>query len=247
MPAKYLRWPASDQPIFEIVAQRRIATPSPLVIDAPFFWSFGELRVPLQIWQALGRYNVWIEPVLIAEWLRLMEGYAGASAPQVRQLAQSLLVWADPERDTRIAREAVASMRGAGRPVYCVWSGQRLRDDYDIDHCFPFAAWPCGDAWNLMPASKPINNQKSNRLVTQGALERAGDIIVEWWDGAFLSSGDDASRRFFMEAAQTLPLLIEKPGTADILDAMKVHRIRLAKDQGLRAWEPVLKADTVKM
>jgi hypothetical protein len=44
-----------------------------------------------------------------------------------------------------------------------------------------------------------------------------------------------------MEAAQTLPLLIENAGTADILDAMKVHRIRLAKDQGLRAWEPVIK------
>jgi SAM-dependent methyltransferase len=238
MPARYLRWPASDQPIFEIIAQRRIATPLPLTIDAPFLWSFGELRVPLQIWQALGRYNVWIEPVLIAEWLRLMEGYAGASAPHVRQLAQPLLVWADPERDTRIARDAVAQMRAAGKPVYCVWSGQRLQGDYDIDHCFPFAAWPCGDAWNLMPASKQINNQKSNRLVTQGALERAGDIIVNWWDGAFLSASDEASRRFFMEAAQTLPLLIEKPGTADILDAMKMHRIRLAKDQGLRGWEP---------
>jgi SAM-dependent methyltransferase len=237
MPARYLHWPNSDQPIFEIVAQRRIATPLPLTIDAPFLWSFGELRVPLPIWQALGRYNVWIEPVLIAEWLRLMEGYAGAGAPHVRQLASSLLVWADPERDTRIAREAVARMRAAGKPVYCVWSGQRLRETYDIDHCFPFAAWPCSDAWNLMPASKPVNNQKSNRLVTQGALIRAGDIIVDWWDGAFLSSGDDASRRFFMEAAQTLPLLVEKAGTGDVLDAMKVHRIRLAKDQGLRAWE----------
>jgi SAM-dependent methyltransferase len=238
MPGKYLRWPASDQPIFEIRAQRRIATPLPLTIDAPFLWSFGELRVPLQIWQALGRYNVWIEPVLIAEWLRLMEGYAGASAPDVRQRAQALLVWADPERDTRVAREAVARMRAAGKPVYCVWSGQRLQGDYDIDHCFPFAAWPCGDAWNLMPASKPINNQKSNRLVTQGALERAGAIIVDWWEGAFLSNGADAHRRFFLEAAQTLPLLIETPGPCDILDAMKVHRIRLAKDQGLRAWEP---------
>ena len=238
MPARYLRWPASEQPIFEIVPQRRMATPSPLSIDAPFLWSFGELRVPLQMWQALGRYNVWIEPVLIAEWLRLMEGYAGTSAADVRQRASSLLVWADPERDTRVARDAVARMRAAGKPVYCVWSGQRLRDDYDIDHCFPFAAWPCGDAWNLMPASKPINNQKSNRLVTQGALARAGDIIIDWWNGAFLSGGDDASGRFYMEAAQTLPLLIAKPGTNDVLDAMKVHRIRLAKDQGLRAWEP---------
>jgi hypothetical protein len=97
----------------------------------------------------------------------------------------------------------------AGKAVYCVWSGQRLRDDYDIDRCFPFAAWPSGDAWNLLPASKPINNQKSNRLVTQGALERADDINVDWSNGAFLSNGDAASHRLFMETAQTLPLLIE--------------------------------------
>lgn len=107
------------------------------------------------------------------------------------------------------------------------------------------AAWPSGQAWNLMPASRPINNQKSNRLVTQGALERVGDIIVNWWDGAFLSNGDDARQRFFMEATQTLPLLIAAPGTTDLLDAMKLHRIRLARDQGLRAWEPVLKASAV--
>lgn len=44
-----------------------------------------------------------------------------------------------------------------------------------------------------------------------------------------------------MEAAQTLPLLMERPGTADMLHTMNVHRIRLAQDQGLRAWEPTLK------
>jgi SAM-dependent methyltransferase len=238
MPAKYLRWPASDQPIFEIRSLRRTNTPSPLSVDTPFLWSFGELRVPLQIWQALTRYNVWIEPVLISEWVRLVEGYAGSNEPSVRQLAHSLLAWADPERDTRVAREAVTRMRAAGKPVYCVWSGQRLRDDYDIDHCFPFAAWPCGDAWNLMPASRQINNQKSNRLVTQGALERASEYITNWWEGAFLAGSDDSRSRFFLEAAQTLPLLIESPAPADIIDAMKVHRIRLAKDQGLRPWEP---------
>lgn len=238
MPAKYLRWPASDQSIFEIQSLRRTSTPSPLSIDTPFLWSFGELRVPLQIWQALTRYNVWIEPVLISEWVRLMEGYAGSGQPNVRQLAHSLLAWANPERDTQIAREAVTRIRAAGKAVFCVWSGQRLRDDYDIDHCFPFAAWPCGDAWNLMPASRQINNQKSNRLVTQGALERASDTITNWWEGAFLAGSDDARGRFFLEAAQTLPLLIESPAPADIIDAMKVHRIRLAKDQGLRPWEP---------
>jgi protein-L-isoaspartate O-methyltransferase len=240
MPAKYLRWPASDQPIFEIRSQRRTSTPSLLSIDTPFLWSFGELRVPTEIWQALTRYNVWIEPVLISEWVRLIEGYAGTSQPNVRQLAHSLLAWADPERDTRIARDAVGRMRAAGKAVYCVWSGQRLRDDYDIDHCFPFAAWPCGDAWNLMPASRQINNQKSNRLITQAALERASETITDWWEGAFLAGDAHTRSRFFLEAGQTLPLLIESPSPADVIDAMKVHRIRLAKDQGLRPWEPVL-------
>ena len=242
MPAKFLRWPASEQPIFDVRTLRRTSTVSPLSIDSAFLWSFGELRVPLPIWQALTRYNVWIEPVLISEWVRLIENYAGASQPNVRELAHALLAWADPERDTRVARAAVARMRATGKPVYCVWSGQRLRDDYDIDHCFPFAAWPCGDAWNLMPASKQINNQKSNRLVTHAALERASDTITHWWEGAFLAGDGDSRRRFFLEAGQTLPLLIECPAPANIIEAMKVHRIRLAKDQGLRPWEPVLSA-----
>jgi len=79
-----------------------------------------------------------------------------------------------------------------------------------------------------MPEPRSINDQKSNCLVTQGALKRADEVIVNWRDGAFLSDGDDAIRRFFMQAARTLQLSIEKVGTADILDAIKVHRIRLA-------------------
>ncbi|THC39879.1 methyltransferase type 12 [Massilia sp. Mn16-1_5] len=238
MPVRYLRWPASDDNIFHIKHQRRTSTPSSLRIDDPFLWSFGEFHVPLQIWDALSHYNVWVEPVLIGEWVRLMESYSGQLGPTIGQTAYSLLAWADPERDTRLARTAVERLRSQGKPVYCVWSGQRLRDDYDIDHCFPFAAWPCGDAWNLMPASKRINNEKSNRLVTQAALERASERIGEWWEDAFLSAGAGERRRFFLEAEQTLPMLQNAGSSLDLIDAMKVQRIRLAKDQGLRGWEP---------
>jgi len=238
MPVKYLRWPASSEPIFHIAHQRRTSTPSSLTIDDAFLWSFGEFHVPLQIWDALSHYNVWVEPVLVAEWVRLMESYAGQLGPALGQAACSLLAWADPERDTRFARAAVDRLRTQGKAVYCVWSGQRLRNDYDIDHCFPFAAWPCGDAWNLMPASKRINSEKSNRLVTQTALERASERITEWWEEAFLSIGTDARHRFFLEAEQTLPMPGAAASPADLIDAMKVQRIRLAKDQGLRPWEP---------
>jgi SAM-dependent methyltransferase len=238
MPANYLRWPASDNPIFEVTRRRQIPTPSPLQIDETFLWSLGDFRIPLEIWQALTHYNVWIEPVLVSEWVRLIESYCADGRPDVRTFAHSLLAWVDPARDTSFARAAVDRMRAAGKPVYCVWSGARLRDEYDVDHCFPFAAWPCGDAWNLMPASRQINIQKSNRLVTQAALERAGDTISSWWSDAFLSQGDGQRRQFFLEASQTLPILVTSPEPADVIDAMKVHRIRLSKDQGLRPWEP---------
>lgn len=245
MPAKYLRWPASDKPIFEVSRRRQSSTPERLLIDEPFLWSLGDFRVPPELWQALSHYNVWVEPVLVSEWVRLMENYAGRSRPDVRALAHTLLAWADPVRDTRLGRTAVERIRAAGKPVYCVWSGARLKEDYDVDHCFPYAAWPCGDAWNLMPAARRINIQKSNRLVTQAGLARASERIVDWWTDAWLGQGEAHERQFFLEASQTLPVLASSPGTADVIDAMKLHRIRLAKDQGLRPWEPAAPGERV--
>jgi SAM-dependent methyltransferase len=241
MPATYLRWPASANPIFNIEWRRQTSTQSELQIDEAFLWGFGDFHVPLDIWQALTHYNVWIEPVLVAEWVRLIEAYSGDRLPAVGILAHRLLTWADPVRDTTFARAAVDRIRAKGKPVYCVWTGARLGDKYDIDHCFPFAAWPCGDAWNLMPSARLINIQKSNRLVTQAALESASDRITEWWVDAFIDQSDGQRQRFFLEAAQTLPLLVASPGATDVIDAMKIHRIRLSKDQGLRAWEPGLR------
>lgn len=238
MPANYLRWPSSNQPIFEVTRRRMTATPEQLQIDAAFLWSLGDFRIPLDIWQALSHHNVWIEPVLVTEWVRLIESYSSGDRYDVRVLATSLLEWVDPLRDTNLARAAVARLRATGKPLYCVWSGAKLGDSYDIDHCFPFSAWPCDDAWNLMPASRAVNLQKSNRLVTRAALDRASDTIHAWWHGAFLDQGEHLRRQFFLEAEQTLPMLTASPGPADVIDAMQMHRIRLANDQGLRAWEP---------
>lgn len=114
-----------DQSIFEIRSLLRTSTPSPLLIDMPFVWNFGEL--PLQIWQAPTRFNVWIEPFSF-EWVRLIEGYAGTEQTNVRLPAHSLLAWADPERDARIARDVVARMRAAtSEDIRNQWPPRRRR------------------------------------------------------------------------------------------------------------------------
>jgi hypothetical protein len=94
-----------------------------------------------------------------------------------------------------------------------------------------------------MPASSAINSQKSNRLVTQEALHQASDRITDWWERAFFSLGDDARQRFFVEAGQTLPMLGTAPDPHDVIEAMKLQRMRLAKDQGLRPWTPTAGRD----
>jgi len=159
------------------------------------------------------------------------------STPE-RLLIDEPFLWSLGDFRVPLERTAVERIRAVGKPVYCVWSGARLKEDYNVDHCFPYAAWPCGDAWNLMPAARRINIQKSNRLVTQAGLARASERIVDWWTDAWLGQGEAHERQFFLEATQTLPVLASSPGTADVIDAMKLHRIRLAKDQGLRPWEP---------
>lgn len=239
MPAGHLFWPSSDKPIFDVRPRRRVTTPDRLVVDDSFLWSLGEFHLPAEIWQALCHHNVWIEPVLVAEWVRLIVGYAGPNAPSIRDKANALLAWADPERDTRLARETVERIRLAGKTVYCVWTGNRLRDQFEIDHCFPFSAWPCDDMWNLMPTGKKVNLEKSNRLVTMEMLERSAEHIVGWWTEAYITPSTESKMRFFSEAKQTLPIYSEALDVTEVIDAMKLHRIRLNRDQGLRAWPQI--------
>jgi hypothetical protein len=91
-----------------------------------------------------------------------------------------------------------------------------------------------GDTWKLRAAAQQINIQKSNRLVTQAALDRAGDTKGEWWSDAVLSQCEGLPRQFFLEAQQTLPVLVTIRERANLIDAMKVHRIRLSEPPGNR-------------
>ena len=39
------------------------------------------------------------------------------------------LEWLDPEHDTAEVRKIIANLKGHGKPVFCVWSGQELRSE----------------------------------------------------------------------------------------------------------------------
>jgi SAM-dependent methyltransferase len=203
MPATYMTYP-NGGPILPVERGRPGAAPGALLIDAAYLiMSFGTMRVPLHLWRALQRFTAWVEPALIAEWTRLMADYARRMGQALDQgQAAQAMVWSEPERDVALPRQ-IALRQLEARPLHCVWTGRALaQDSLDIDHLFPWSAWPCGDLWNLLPAHRLVNQRlKRDRLPAASTLAQAEERIHSWWQAAYLAPGDPLlSGRFAQEA-----------------------------------------------
>jgi hypothetical protein len=212
-------------------------------VDAPFLWSFGEFRIPTNVWLALTRLNVWIEPTLIAEWIRLMGRYLGRQGRTVREgTAQDALTWLDPARETAEVRKIAAGLISAGEKIYCIWTGRQLKEgEFDIDHCLPFVCWPNSDLWNLMPTTMRVNrHDKADRLVSAGLFDKAHDRILDWWNRAYLKRHDGIQIRFKQEARASLPITATSGvdiGIEDVFEGLLAKRLMLKASQGLVEWD----------
>jgi signal transduction histidine kinase len=167
MPAQHLTF-ADDTPVFPAARNRRPRAADSLALNAALFWAHGSIRVPQHVWQALRRMAAWIEPMLLAEWVRQTQGYAERAGRRVATDAVlTALRWLEPERDAEFVRRLVAIRLQRGERVACVWSGEPLGGrQVEVDHCLPWSGWPCNDLWNLLPASRAANQAKSEFLAT---------------------------------------------------------------------------------
>ncbi|WP_407927934.1 methyltransferase domain-containing protein [Belnapia arida] len=242
MPANYLTFPGGGR-ILETARARAPRPSGSLVVDGTFLSTFGSMRVPRHLWTAMQRFAVWVEPALISEWMRLMQGYAAA---QGRTLSTGVMAaamsWSDPVRDIAVPRARALAFMEDGTAVHCVWSGKRLAPDtLDVDHCLPWSAWPCGDLWNLMPSHRGVNqHSKRERLPSAVVLQRAEQAISEWWSAAYLRADERILPvRFTSEARASLPGLVSADafGPREVHTAMALQRTRLRQDQGVPEWE----------
>ena len=240
MPAHYITWP-DGRPMFPTTYAGRPRLRGSVVLDPELLWTFGYSDVPVELWWALRRLAAWIEPMLVAEWVRLTRAYAERQGRSLSgdAIAQSLR-WIDPKRDTGIVRALVGRMFEKGTPVYCIWSGKKIHDPsrIEIDHCFPWTVWPCDDLWNLLPTAVEVNQAKRDRLPSREALRSARERIASFWETAWIRS-EAFAERFFLEARASLPFEPAE-GTASRLDdlftAVEVQRLRLRRDQLVPEW-----------
>ena len=253
MPAKFLTL-QDGSPVFPVESRQPGRAPVGGRLDAPYLWSFGSFSVPRHLWRAFQRYNVWIEPALVAEWIRMMSDYARKQGNQLDEAAVTQgMAWSEPGRAVDVSRGRAVQLLDQGS-LHCVWSGNPLtRATLDIDHCFPWAAWPCGDLWNLLPASRNVNQrQKRDKLPADLALKRAKDRIIDWWNAGYVRTDDRLlTEQFTLEASATLPTLDVPVGSLDgvlaearlhrlledVFSAVSLQRLRLSNDQQIPEWE----------
>ncbi|QGN55664.1 hypothetical protein GKE62_15045 [Novosphingobium sp. Gsoil 351] len=139
MPANFIRFPNSDRRVFEIRKVRPQRSAATLELSLETLSDWGSLRVPGHIWRALSRLGVWVEPVLVSEWGRLVRGYADRMGGLVPADAiDRQLAWEEPVRSTSMGKEASQRLAAGGTSLRCVWTGVPLSSSQlDIDHCFP--------------------------------------------------------------------------------------------------------------
>jgi hypothetical protein len=156
----------------------------------------------------------------------------------------AFLNWASTARDpqtqaARLANQFIQDLLQTEH-LFCIWSSRRLSPTtLDIDHCFPWSAWPCGDLWNLMPAHREVNSKKSNRLPSAETLKSAHDRILNWWESGYNPNKNAAAGdRFFSEAKSALPLAysIDVPSVDDVFVGLEFQRLRLKHDQEIPEW-----------
>jgi hypothetical protein len=241
MPAHHLTF-ADDMAVFPTRYGRIPAGAATIMLDQAFLWQYGTTSVPLNIWNALRRMSAWIEPMLIAEWVRLTQVYADRQGRQVSaDDVMTALRWVEPKRDTTLVRGLALKILARGEMVRCVWSGRPLGADHlDIDHCLPWSAWACADLWNLLPSGSYVNrHNKGEKIIAGPVLAQAKPLILDWWREAYLE-GDHIPRyrsRFIEEAQTTLPLPMgECPDLEQLFQAVDFRRLRLRQDTQAPEW-----------
>ena len=240
MPIRYMTYPGSPgEPILEADMRKPGHRKGEVTLNEEYLYSFGEVRIAENLWQALRKHSVWVEPVVVSEWSEMIREYAGKKNKLVDEARlRSAMTWSDPGRDVQVSRDQAARLL-QDQQLYCVWSGRRLRQkSWDIDHCLPWSVWSCGDLWNLMPAHSDVNrNKKRNLLPSESLMDEAHDRILDWWDRAYFRGGL-LQEKFLVEATSSLPgVQPDACSLEEIFESLCLQRSKLRRDQRAPEWD----------
>jgi len=186
-----------------------------------------QIRIPSDLWIEFSHLGYWIGQAVILQWAekasRLGENI------EVAHVVRLLLDHED-ERTTIEARQFFRSLPN----LECVWTGVRLHEKWDVDHVIPFDLWHNNEVWNLLPASRPANSKKSNKLPSTELLRARKDSVIGYWE----TLREKNAERFDKEA-ETL-IVLPSSNWQNPLYGQLCHAIEVtALQRGVGRWPGV--------
>lgn len=233
MPVHFIHFAQGDRQVFDVDSASITKHHGNLGLDRAFLETFGKFSMPVRVWESLVHHEIWIEPAIRNEWIRLMRQYSNREISY--DDGENALKWNNEERETSEVRCLIDLLKKKG-DVRCVWSGQSGK--LEVDHCIPFSVWENNGLWNLMPATKNLNLGKSDRLPSADLLQRSKERILEWWQKAYIENSA-LKMRFQVEIEAALPLAAELWKESELegyFESLLYQIKRLKSDQQLEEW-----------
>ena len=227
-------------PILEVMKTGRQYRPGMILLSEEYLSGFGEMRIPLDLWQTLRKHTIWVEPVVVSEWGKMIRRYAKRQEKELEesQIRQAM-VWVEPGRDVQVPKQQALKLLEK-RKLFCVWTGEHLGKAslLDVDHCLPWSVWSCGDLWNLMPALRKVNqNKKRDLLPSDAVMDKAEERILEWWDRAYYRTSW-LQEQFLLEACSSLPgIRPDDSAPESVFESVCLQRAKLKRDQQAPEWD----------
>ena len=117
----------------------------------------------------------------------------------------------------------------------CVWTGQKLQMNFDMDHVVPFSLWRNNELWNLLPCSSRINRDKRDMLPSRRLIIKRRDMIITYWR---LNKSFN-KKRFFYEINRLLAEPIDSYSwEIALFDYLKEAIEITALQRRVPRWEP---------
>jgi SAM-dependent methyltransferase len=201
----------------------------------------GRIHFRVEIWRELCLVGHWIGEAILLRWAELTHTFTGKSV-SVATVLEKLLARPESKRDVALIRSLYAGFPA----LECVWTQQILKptgtdgNSLVLDHVIPFSLWHNNELWNLLPAAKAVNSEKSDRMVTRAALRASEPAIIQCWQ----EIRRHETCRFDLEISRTLlgrnapETHWERPAFNALIDAAEMVAIQ----RGVPRWEPSRKA-----
>lgn len=142
----------------------------------------GGLILPAWLWRELNFAAPYASDAVLLEWAKLSMRFSELAGLNVK-LGDALEALMPPEdaRDVELAK-ALYGEAAQAHCCRCVWSAQNIRpNNLAVDHLLPWSRTHTNDLWNLVPATRTTNLQKSDKLPTPELLDAAAPRLYEAW------------------------------------------------------------------